>query len=615
MITRIFRGRVHYAWVVAAATFVVLLTAAGFRATPGVLLLPLQHEFGWSPALIGGAVAVNLLVYGLGAPFAAAVVERFGLRRVTVIALTTVAIGAGLTTQMTSPWQLYLLWGLVVGGSTGAVAVPLAAIVANRWFSTRRGLVTGMLTASNASGQLVFLPLLAWVVTAYSWRAAAAVIALTALLVVVPIALVFLRTDPADVGLMPYGAVEPEPPRQLVNPFRNAVGALREAVRVRDFWLLAGAFFICGATTNGLIGTHLIAACSDHGLSEVRGAGLLAVIGVFDMVGTICSGWLTDRFDPRWLLFWYYGLRGISLLGLNAALSHAGLGAGGVRRLLRPGLGGDGAADRCAGARGVRPRAGGRGVRLGVRVPPVRRRLRSLGRRCQPHLVRVVRAGLPGRGRAGRDGGRAQPQRRPPRPAPPDPVTRPGHGCPPPRPRRPARPAAQRRHRHAAADARERPAGPDGGGPRRDHPALGERPHPLHGEARARGADAADGIVGRPDAPLAFTITECGSDEYRGVILLSTERPPGIVEVAYGVHPAARRRGLVTRAIRLVSPWAFRALGAERLEGRTDPENIASQRALERAGFTREGLERGSRSVQGVRKDMICWSLLPSDLH
>ncbi|HZI35778.1 MAG TPA: MFS transporter, partial [Gaiellales bacterium] len=284
MIARILRGRVHYAWVVAAATFVVLLTAAGFRATPGVLLLPLQHEFGWSPALIGGAVAVNLLVYGLGAPFAAAIVERFGLRRVTVIALTTVAVGAGLTTQMTSPWQLYLLWGLVVGGATGAVAVPLAAIVANRWFSTRRGLVTGMLTASNASGQLVFLPLLAWVVTSYSWRAAAALIALTAILVVVPVALVFLRTDPADVGLMPYGAVEPEPPRRLLNPFRNAVGALRDAVRVRDFWLLAGAFFICGATTNGLIGTHLIAACADHGLSEVRGAGLLAAIGVFDVV-------------------------------------------------------------------------------------------------------------------------------------------------------------------------------------------------------------------------------------------------------------------------------------------------------------------------------------------
>ena len=214
MITRIFRGRVHYAWVVAAATFVVLLTAAGFRATPGVLLLPLQHEFGWSPALIGGAVAVNLLVYGLGAPFAAAVVERFGLRRVTVIALTTVAVGAGLTTQMTSPWQLYLLWGVLVGGATGAVAVPLAAIVANRWFSTRRGLVTGMLTASNAGGQLVFLPLLAWLVTDYGWRTAAAFDRAAALLVVVPLALVFLRDRPRDVGLRPYGADEPEPPRR-----------------------------------------------------------------------------------------------------------------------------------------------------------------------------------------------------------------------------------------------------------------------------------------------------------------------------------------------------------------------------------------------------------------
>jgi MFS family permease len=189
VIVRFFSRRFHYAWVVAVATFIVLVTAAGFRATPGVLILPLQHEFGWSRGLIGGAVAVNLLLYGIGAPFAAAVVERFGIRRVTAIALTTVAVGAGLTTQMTSAWQLYLLWGVVIGVSTGAVAVPLAAIVANRWFARRRGLVTGLLTASNASGQLVFLPVLAWIVTAYSWRAASAVVALTALLVVVPLAL------------------------------------------------------------------------------------------------------------------------------------------------------------------------------------------------------------------------------------------------------------------------------------------------------------------------------------------------------------------------------------------------------------------------------------------
>jgi MFS family permease len=202
MIVRRLTQRVHYAWVVAAATFVVLVTAAGFRATPGVLIVPLQHEFGWSRALIGGAVAVNLLIYGVGAPFAAAVVERFGLRRVTVTALTLVATGAALTTQMTSAWQLYLVWGVVVGASTGAVAVPLAAIVSNRWFVKRRGLVTGLLTASNASGQLVFLPLLAWIVTVYGWRAAAATVALTAILVVVPLALVFLRSDPGAVDLL-----------------------------------------------------------------------------------------------------------------------------------------------------------------------------------------------------------------------------------------------------------------------------------------------------------------------------------------------------------------------------------------------------------------------------
>ena len=326
MIARRLNNRFHYAWVVAAATFVVLVTAAGIRATPSVLILPLQHEFGWSRARIGGAVAVNLLVYGLGAPFAAAIVERYGVRRVCVIALSLVAAGAGLTAFMTSAWQLYLLWGVVVGASTGAIAVPLAAIVANRWFARRRGLVTGLLTASNASGQLVFLPLLAWIVTAYSWRTAAVLIAATALLVVVPLALVFLRSDPADLELLPYGGTRAEQARVQINPFRNAISVLREASRVRDFWLLAGAFFICGATTNGLIGTHLIAACSDHGLSAVRGAGLLAAIGVFDIVGTVGSGYLTDRHDPRWLLFWYYGLRGISLLGLNAALGDAGLG-------------------------------------------------------------------------------------------------------------------------------------------------------------------------------------------------------------------------------------------------------------------------------------------------
>src|SRR4029077_8594240 len=338
--------RFHYAFVVAAVTFVVLMMAAGFRSVPSVLIVPLGQEFGWSHALIGGAVSVNLIVYGLGAPFAAAIVERFGVRKVVTWALCQVAVGAGLSTLMTQPWQLYLLWGVVVGSATGALAVALAAVLSARWvstprglgggraaiistrcFSTRRGLVSGLLTASNARGQLVFLPLLAYISTAYGWRWTAAVVVVTATTIVIPLAIVCLRHSPAEMGLMPYGATEPAPPApRVANPFRNAVATLAEFAPRRDFQLLVFAFFVCGATTNGLIGTHLIAACADHGFTQVQGAGLLAAIGVFDIIGTITSGWLTDRYDPRWLLFWYYGLRGISLLGLNAALSSAGIG-------------------------------------------------------------------------------------------------------------------------------------------------------------------------------------------------------------------------------------------------------------------------------------------------
>jgi MFS family permease len=321
------RQRFHYAWIVAGVTFVVLMMAAGFRSVPGVLFVPLADEFGWSHALIGGAVSVNLIVYGLGAPFAAALVERFGVRRVVVVALVQVALAAGLSTQMTSPWQLYLLWGVVIGSATGALAVPLAAIISTRWFSTRRGLVSGLLTASNATGQLVFLPLLAWISVNYGWRWTAGAVVIAATGLVIPLAIIFLRHSPAEIGVNPYGAAEPDPPAPpLVNPFRSAIATLREFAGRRDFQLLVFAFFVCGATTNGLIGTHLIAACADHGFTQVQGASLLAAIGIFDIIGTITSGWLTDRYDPRWLLFWYYALRGISLLGLNAALSSAGLG-------------------------------------------------------------------------------------------------------------------------------------------------------------------------------------------------------------------------------------------------------------------------------------------------
>ncbi|HEY3183763.1 MAG TPA: MFS transporter [Gaiellaceae bacterium] len=310
--------RVHYAWIVAAVGFVTLITAAGFRSTSGVLIVPLEDEFGWSRATIGLAISINLLCFGLGGPFAAALVERFGLRRVMVGALVAVSAGSSLTVFMTEPWQLCLLWGVVNGLATGAVSVPLAAIIANRWFVARRGLVTGLLTASNATGQLVFLPALAAIVSSYGWRWAAVTVATVAVGVVLPLVALVVRNFPEDVGLLPFGASDKlsQATSGPSNPFALAVDGLRMGMGSTNFWLLTGSFFVCGLSTTGLIQTHLIPAGMDHAMTEVAAASLLAVIGAFDIVGTTLSGWLTDRYDPRVLLFWYYALRGLSLLAL-----------------------------------------------------------------------------------------------------------------------------------------------------------------------------------------------------------------------------------------------------------------------------------------------------------
>ena len=320
MIERLIGRPLHYAWLIVLVTFVTLITTAGFRAAPGVLIIPLQHEFGWSRSTISLGISLGLLMYGLTAPFSAALMERFGVRRVMLIALATIAAGASATTLMTAAWQFVLLWGVVVGSATGAVAIPLAATVANRWFATRRGLVTGILTASNASGQLVFLPALAWIVTAYGWRYATLTVAAVAMLVVFPIVAVAVRDRPQSIGLEPYGATEPVPvPSPSPHPFRPAVDGLLLGLRSRTFWALSATFFVCGLSTNGLIGTHLIPAAVDHHLTEVTGASLLALMGLFDVIGTTCSGWLTDRVDPRYLLAWYYSLRGLAVIALPVA--------------------------------------------------------------------------------------------------------------------------------------------------------------------------------------------------------------------------------------------------------------------------------------------------------
>jgi sugar phosphate permease len=320
MIDRLIGRPLHYAWLIVIVTFVTLITTAGFRATPAVLIVPLQNEFGWSRQTIAIGISLGLLMYGLTAPFSAALMERFGVRRVMLVALATIAAGATATTVMTKPWQFVLLWGLVVGGATGAVSVPLAATVANRWFASRRGLVTGILTASNASGQMVFLPALAWVATAYGWRYAAVSVAAIAMVLVFPIVAIVVRDRPQSMGLQPYGATEPVPaPERSKHPFRPAFEGLAAGLRNRTFWLLASTFFICGLSTNGLIGTNLIAAGEDHGMTAVKGASLLALMGLFDVIGTTCSGWLTDRLDPRYLLAWYYGLRGLAVIALPLA--------------------------------------------------------------------------------------------------------------------------------------------------------------------------------------------------------------------------------------------------------------------------------------------------------
>ena len=315
----------HPAWLALAVTFLVLLSAAAVRATPGVLFLPLEREFHWSRSTVSLAVSVNILLYGLVGPFAGALMQQLGVRRTTVMALTLLAGGVSLATLVTQPWQLVLLWGVVVGSGSGMAALVLGATVVNRWFVERRGLAMGILTASTATGQLIFLPLLAALIQRHGWRPGVLVVAGAAAFVI-PLVIWLLRERPSDLGLAPYGALaDVTPPPPPANPVRVALAALADGLRSRDFWLLTLTFVICGASTNGLVGTHLIPAAHDHGIPEVRAAGLLAVMGVFDLAGTTASGWLSDRWDSRKLLAWYYGLRGLSLLFLPFALATPGM--------------------------------------------------------------------------------------------------------------------------------------------------------------------------------------------------------------------------------------------------------------------------------------------------
>ncbi|WMX56897.1 MFS transporter [Peribacillus sp. R9-11] len=320
-------NRFHYSWIILIITFFSIIVAGIVRSSSGVFIVPFENEFGWGRSVISLAFAISLFLYGLSGPFMAALIEVLGLKKMMVFAMSTLLAGVILTFFMEHEWQLILIWGIIIGLGSGLFLTVLSPYVANRWFEKRRGLAVGILTASTATGQLVLLPVLAIIIENYSWRWAIGLIMVLSLIMLATI-LLFMKNTPQEVGILPYGLEEESQEAILVqkkNPIVMAFQSLIEAVRVKEFWLLAGSFFICGLSTSGLIGTHFISYCISFGLPVVTAASLLSFMGIFDLIGTTVSGWLSDRFDNRWLLFWYYGLRGASLVLLPFALQEGSI--------------------------------------------------------------------------------------------------------------------------------------------------------------------------------------------------------------------------------------------------------------------------------------------------
>ena len=330
-------ARLYYGWVVVAVVFLALLVSAGVRAAPAVLINPLEMELGWSRAAISFAVSVGLLLYGLSGPVAGWLMDRFGPTRLTLVGLAVIGGSTLAGATMTELWQLNLFWGVLSGVGTGVVAPVLGATVANRWFVERRGLVLGVFGAAASAGQLVSVPALMWLVVVAGWREGTVLLAAAVFLILIPV-LLFMRDDPTRLGLRPYGAREgeergtaveespaPEPGTAAEGPVEAQGGVVSRALRTPEFWLLSGSFFICGASSNGIIGVHFVPHSIDHGIPEVTAASALALMGAMNFVGTIASGWLTDRYDPRKLLAVYYSLRGLSLLLLPFVTEFAGL--------------------------------------------------------------------------------------------------------------------------------------------------------------------------------------------------------------------------------------------------------------------------------------------------
>jgi predicted MFS family arabinose efflux permease len=315
-VARLCSGRIHYAWVALFVAFTLTLGAIGVRSGPSVMIVPLEQAFGWSAETISAAISINILLLGLTGPFITGLMETLGLKRTIMLCLVVLLAGTGFSAFMSKPWELFATWGFLVGVGASAGAVGMSAAVANRWFVTHRGLAMGLLTSANAAGQLIFLPFLGRLSQDYGWQSVSIAVTLT-VAVLIPMAAILLPESPEAVGLKPFGGDgEAVAPKNTGNPFALAIDGLISGVRSIDFWLLAISYAICGFSTNGLIGTHLIAFCVDHGYTQFAGAGILASLGVFSLIGATISGWLTDRFNPRILLFWIFSLRGLSLMVL-----------------------------------------------------------------------------------------------------------------------------------------------------------------------------------------------------------------------------------------------------------------------------------------------------------
>ena len=312
----------HYSWIILIVTFIAIIVAGIIRSSAGVFIVPFENQFGWSRPSISFAFALSLFLYGFSGPFMAAFVEKYGLKRMMLSSMTFLSIALSCTFIMQKEWQLILIWGIMMGIGSGLFLTVLSTQVANRWFVKRRGLAVGILTAATATGQLILLPVLATLVENYSWQTAIFLIFILSLLMIILIA-IFMRNFPFEKNIAPYGSDEIIQPKTSTdsNPFSMAIHALLEGLKAKEFWLLAGSFFICGLSTSGLIGTHFISYCISYGIPVVTAAAMLSFMGIFDLIGTTLSGWLSDRFDNRWLLFWYYSLRGLSLLALPFALA------------------------------------------------------------------------------------------------------------------------------------------------------------------------------------------------------------------------------------------------------------------------------------------------------